>query len=95
MADVHDTPSSESDIGPVGVGCEVQMVPFQLSACANGTIARCAVGASKYPTAVQAVADAHDTPPREASWVGLGAVGWIVQDVPSQCSASVTWAVPL
>ncbi len=42
------------------------------------------------PTAVQAVADVHDTPAREMPRTAPegAAVGWIVQLVPSQTSAS-------
>jgi hypothetical protein len=68
-----------------GVDCIDQPVPFQAAANAP---------ARPWPTAVQAVADEHDTP---SSWpapvLGFGVV-WIDQVVPFQRSANVPWPPP-
>ena len=50
----------------------------------------------EYPTAVQAVAEVHDTALRTLAVApaGLG-VAWMDQAVPFQCSASVPWRPPL
>src|SRR5215471_4822125 len=61
--------------------------PFQRSASVTP-----AVPLKEPPTAVQAVADAHDTPPRVLPCAGLG-VCWIDHVVPFQRSASVPVAV--
>src|SRR6516162_546741 len=73
---------------PDGAGtfCTAQFVPFHRSA--SGTPLFEAL--TKSPTAVQAFAAVHDTPPRKALRPPLGVgVFSIVQDVPSHCSAQV------
>ena len=67
----------------------VQVVPSQASASVAELV-------RELPTAVQALAALHDTPASVLSLdpVGLG-VGWMVQLVPSQRSASVTTAPEL
>jgi hypothetical protein len=91
VADRHETPSKEACMpgAGLGVGWIDQWVPFQCSA--SGTSSDEFVAAA--PTAVQEVADEHETADRELSPApGLG-VGWIDQRVPFQCSASGTlWA---
>jgi hypothetical protein len=88
VADAHDTPDREVYELPVGlgVGWIAQPVPFHRSA--NASVPELLV---KYPTAVHAVADVHDTP---ASWLllapaGLGEV-WIAQLEPFHCSVNVS-----
>ena len=75
VADAHDT-GLDSEPEGLGVGWIVQLVPSQ----------RSAIG--PVPTAVQAVAEMHETPDSWLNLLWLG-VGSIVQDVPSQRSASV------
>src|SRR5215471_20967665 len=66
--------------------CTVHLVPFQRSA--SGTTLLEAL--TKSPTAVQAFAAVHETPPRKALRPPLGVgVFSMVQDVPSQFSAQV------
>jgi hypothetical protein len=89
VLDVHDTPSSSLLVAPVGLGVvwSDQLVPFQRSAnvrCVPALL-------MKYPTAVHAAVDVHDTALSRllVAPVGLG-VGWIAQLAPFQCSANVT-----
>src|SRR5215467_9314403 len=66
--------------------CTTQFVPFHRSA--SGTPLLEAL--TKSPTAVQAFAAVHETPPRKALRPPLGVgVFLTVQDVPSHCSAQV------
>src|SRR5690242_5486575 len=66
--------------------CAVQFVPFHRSA--SGTTLLDAL--TKSPTAVQASAAVHETPPRNPLRPPLGiGVFLMVQDVPSHCSAQV------
>ena len=75
----------------MGVSWIVQLVPFQTSANVNWTPA-----IRKCPTAVHAVFEVHDTPYRKLSGalVALGVL-WIVQLLPFQRSASVTFVLAL
>src|SRR5664279_155130 len=83
------------DVG-LGVVWTVQLVPFQRSASVTTV-----KPVLDNPTAVQAVLDVHDTPPRllPVVPVGLGVV-WIDQLVPFQRAANVTlvpellWSCP-
>jgi hypothetical protein len=89
VVEVHDTPFSRLLVAPVGLGTVWidQVVPFQRSA--KGTMLPALPRAD--PTAMQAVAEVHDTPLRSALSVtpmGLG-VAWTDQVVPSQRSAMV------
>ena len=79
------------DAAPSGLGaaCAVQVVPFHPSATAAGV---CATGV--YPTAVQAVPEAHATPISTLEPVGLG-VAWRCQAVPFHRSARVRKAQEL
>jgi hypothetical protein len=89
-ADVHETPLSP--LAVASVGFEVvwmdQLVPFQRSASVRWV----PVLAVKLPTAVQAVADVHETPlsPLAVAPAGFGVFS-IDQVVPFQRSASVRW----
>src|ERR1700722_14739117 len=78
---------------PVGLGVFWidHVVPFQRSASVTVV-----VPLEESPTAVQALADVHDTPYRKVNDApaGLG-VCWIDHLVPFQRSASVTVVVPL
>jgi hypothetical protein len=64
----------------------VQLVPFQISATVD-----CVPAITKYPTAVHAALEAHDTPYRRVRGApdALGVL-WIVQLLPLNRSASVT-----
>jgi hypothetical protein len=86
VADVHETPLSVLDSALVGLGVVSidQLAPFQRSA--NDTVSR--VELELEPTAVQAVADVHETELRRSPPVGLGVL-WIDQSVPFQRSANV------
>jgi hypothetical protein len=55
---VHDTPLSKVRVEPVGLGvvCSDQVVPFHCSATVTP-----ALGSEPNPTAVQALAELHDT----------------------------------
>ena len=84
VADVHETPprKGEGTLRPtpgVGVAWIVQVLPSQNSANV-ASVPLC-------PTAVQDVADAHETAFRSPP-LGLGVV-WVVQVLPSQRSANV------
>jgi hypothetical protein len=87
VADVHETPFRLLPAPTLGVARTLQRVPSQRSASVTGV----PVLSVLFPTAVHAVAEVHDTPDRllACAPMGLGVV-WIVQDVPSQPSASVT-----
>jgi hypothetical protein len=81
---VHETPTKSPPPAGLGIDRIVQLWPFQRSA--NGVPCPCP------PTAVQAFADAHETPlstPRRA----LG-VDWIVHLWPFQRSAKVPRRIP-
>ncbi|MFL5859706.1 MAG: hypothetical protein ACJ780_02860 [Solirubrobacteraceae bacterium] len=86
VADVHATPFSVL-FGAAGVVWIVQLVPFQTSA---------SVPRPPCPTAVQAVAEAHETAESVFSPPGTGlGVVWIVQLMPFQNSANVVWELLL
>ena len=91
VADEQDTPPKLLDVAPAGLGMDWidQRVPFQCSASVGP--AGPAVLVLAPPTAVQALADVHDTPLKllKAAPAGLG-VDWIDQRVPFQRSASVS-----
>jgi hypothetical protein len=87
MAD-RTLPGNEPASAGLGVGWRLQAVPFHASANVSSVLALF----WKNPTAVQAVAELHDTP---LSWLtaagpgGLG-VAWIVHSCPFQASAKVS-----
>jgi hypothetical protein len=89
LSDVHEAPLSELARAPSGscVLWSLQRAPFQNSA--NGT--RMPAVSIRYPTAVHAPLDEHDTPcsPLAVAPAGIG-VGWIDQRRPFQRSANVT-----
>ena len=95
VAEVHDTLYRIDDFTPLGlgVGSTVQVVPFHFSATVKEAPV---VGPSELevPTAVQAVAEVHETPSRFGlvAPVGVGVV-WIVQAVPFHRSAMVLYTV--
>lgn len=71
VADTHDTPQSQSSSEPgVGVGWVDHLPPSQRSA----NVANWPFGPGPYPTATQAVADAHDTALRPLG--PSSGVGW-------------------
>jgi hypothetical protein len=73
VADVHDTPFRAMVVALAGVGVLwiVQLVPSQISASVSGVLPT-----TYAPTAVQAVADVHDTPvkPPDVAPVGFGVI---------------------
>jgi|SRR5215469_3782688 len=84
---VHAT-LARVDAGPEGLGVAWMrhVVPFHRSARV--------LPSPEFPTAVQAVLDAHDTPFRKPPPAGFG-VGWMRHRVPVRCSARVVpFAVP-
>jgi hypothetical protein len=89
VADGHDTPPRTLLVAPAGLGVVwiVQLVPFQASA----NVAVAAAPLVNDPTAVQTVADGHDTP---LSWLPVAPAGfgvlWTAQLLPFQASAR-TW----
>ena len=90
--DTHDTPVSQLEPftgGGWGEGATDQLVPFHDSTSVLTTSPL----RSKEPTAVQAVADAHDTALRSPAMPGVG-VGATDQLVPFHDSASV-FCLPL
>jgi len=90
--DTHDTPSSQLEPltgGGWGEGATDQLVPFHDSTSVLTTSPL----RSKEPTAVQAVADAHDTPSRSAAMPGVG-VGTIDQLVPFHDS-TIVFSLPV
>ncbi len=89
MVDVQDTPSSELEVAPegLGVGWVTQVDPFHASARVTlGPELLCVS-----PTATQAMVEVQDTPrsPLEIAPGGLG-VGWVTQVDPFHASARVT-----
>jgi hypothetical protein len=86
---VHDTPSSLLSVllGPFGEGCTFQLVPFQWI-----TTVLTGVSFSEAPTAVQELAEMHETAVRWTAGTenvfGLG-VACTFQEVPFQRSARV------
>src|SRR5579875_196043 len=82
--ETHEMPFHVTSFRPAatGVASTRHAVPFQCSAPA-------------LPTAVQLVAEGQETASRPAwaEFFGRG-VAWIVQVLPSQCSASGYWALP-
>jgi hypothetical protein len=68
---VHDTPDSALIVDPDGFGvlCDVQVLPFQLSARVKPLVELM----SDSPTAVQAVPAVHDTP-ASVLFAGAGTV---------------------
>ena len=91
-AEAHDTELRELKAlpGGLGEGWIVQLVPFQRS---TRVVDAVAVLLYVAPTAMQAVAEVHNTPLNKAS-VGLGVV-WIDQLVPFQRSTNVPRVVRL
>ncbi len=89
LAAGHDTPARMLPLPPLASGDVwiVQLAPFQRSARVSWTSAL----VMKYPTAVHAALDVHDTPLRLVipSPVGFG-VAWSVQLTPFQRSANGT-----
>src|SRR6185437_16046863 len=84
----QDTSLSLLPLAPdgFGVGWTTHFVPFQCSARVTWalTLPDC-------PTAMQSVADRHDTPVRPDSFPpGCFGVGWIAHFGPFQCSARVS-----
>ena len=92
-AEVHETPLNEDLTAPVGtwVDSSDHVVPFQRSA----KVVEAKELFSQKPTALQAVADVHDTPLSsiEEAPLTVGTV-WIPQVVPFQRSANATVPVP-
>src|SRR5579875_1114441 len=96
--DTPNRPSPKAALDGFGVDWTVQVAPFQCSA-------RFRVfwpGGSCWPTAVQLVAEAHDTESSSFSadglWPAGSGVGSMVQVWPFQCSARVkptSWELPL
>src|SRR5215813_680830 len=84
----QQTPRSSPYVPPTGTGtdCSVQVLPFHDSANGREPV---------YSTARQRAAEGQETPSK-VSWRGFGGVGmgWMVQLVPSQCSASVCSPLP-
>ena len=89
LAEVHDTLLSEAWLGfcGLGVGWMDHEVPSHRSAKVRLPVPKSPAN----PTAVQALADVHDTPDSPLFWspAGLG-VGWMDHEVPFHRSASVT-----
>lgn len=88
VGDAHETAWGSATGEPAGngTGWMVQLVPSQCSA--SGALPLTT------PTAVQLVADRHDTARKLVfPAVGLG-LGWMDQPVPPQCSASVSRPPP-
>jgi len=87
---VHETPLNSLAEAPAGLGLlwRLHVVPFQPSA--NGA-SEPAAPMIVAPTAVQALADGHETPWRtlEVAPVGFGVL-WMAQSAPFQPSANVT-----
>src|SRR5262249_12326709 len=84
-ADRHVTADRALSSAPAGlaVGWTDQELPSHASASVRGTLL-----AWYPPTAVQDVADGHDTPARKAPWLPAGAGAcWSDHEVPSQRSA--------
>ncbi|MFL5859704.1 MAG: hypothetical protein ACJ780_02850 [Solirubrobacteraceae bacterium] len=94
LADVQDTPLRESFSAVLGARWIDQLRPFQRSTSAELPLQQSAADQDDDPTAMHALADVHDTPPREVSIVsprlGVGGVGWTDQLLPFQRSANVT-----
>lgn len=85
-AEAHDSPYRWLAVAPLGLGVDwtVQDVPSQRSASGSSVVL-----VVEYPVAVQAEAEAHDTPSRKLAVAPLTVgVDRTVQDVPSQRSAS-------
>jgi hypothetical protein len=95
VAAVHDTWASALAAAPAGpgVGWIDHRFPFQASARVRVSPF---LPLSDRPTAVQAAAEVHETPPRKvpAEPAGLG-VGWTDQAVPFQASARLNAFSPL
>jgi hypothetical protein len=89
--DEQDTArSDERAPGGLGMDWMFHFVPFHASA---RTWEGEAVGV-EFPTAMQATADQHETPSREALLLARSGVGWIVHAPPSHRSAR-TWPAEL
>ena len=92
LMDVHDTPLSRLLGAPawLGVGWIDQLVPFQRST--RDRPAGRLDQVENVPTAVQALAEVHDTPLSELPMSSAGsATAWTDQLFPSQRSASGRW----
>jgi hypothetical protein len=92
VVDAHDTRSSVVPRAPAGLGVDTtnQLVPSHAS-----TGARSSLLPEEVPTAVQAVADAQETPLSTLSRAPCGvAIDWTDQRVPFQASARSTKEEP-
>jgi hypothetical protein len=100
VAEVHDTPDRKLSFVGFGVGTIDHFFPFHASASVNvWADTDCGWPASfplLLPTAVQAVAEVHDTPARVLPVVPVGlGVGTKVHVVPFHASASVRFVPAL
>ncbi len=90
-AEVHDTPVRVAWFGLVGLG--VGWIDQEVPSHDSARVRRLSEPPKSpaYPTAVQVLADVHDTPDSPLTWscAGLG-VGWTDQEVPFHVSASVS-----
>ena len=89
VAELHDTASMALVVAPAGSGVVwvLQAVPFHASAKVTSEFELL----SSNPTAVQAVAEVHDTPYKALATAPLGlGVVWIPQVVPFHTSAKVS-----
>src|SRR5437763_10315504 len=87
MADGQDTPANELDSAPAGLGVDwtvqVFVLPFQRSAKVTE-----APEIRYWPTAVQAVAEVHDTPNRRLDVAPAGTgTDWTTQMLPLKRAA--------
>jgi hypothetical protein len=84
----HEIPSSALNAQPdaLGVDCIAQVLPFQCST----SVTLLPSGGTLLPAAVQLVDDAHETPDMRMSEPEMLGMGWIVQVLPFQFSASAT-----
>jgi hypothetical protein len=80
-ADEHETLLKNANCEPAGFGidCTVHFVPFHPSAMTAPALS--------FPTAVHAVGDVQETPCKNDPGLEVG-IGWMLQVVPSQRSAS-------
>jgi hypothetical protein len=94
-AEVHDTaPMKSLALCEVDDDCRTQVVPFQCSATVPSELLP--VLSKTAPTAVQAVAEVHDTPVKKliGAPAGVG-TGWMLQLIPSHLSAITCLALLL
>ncbi len=92
LADEHETPFKDATPGPVpGLGTTAQVLPSQASTSAR-TAPPALLELLKLPTAVQDLADEHETPFRDATPGPVPGLGTTAQVLPSQDSTSVPLA---